>query len=343
MPATLAFFGKRKNISSNKFPAIDPLWFITILVLTLLIGLRFEVGGDWHSYIELFEKDQMKSLFYFGADPGYVLLNKISGFFGLGIYGVNFLAGFIFSIGLSIFCNNLPRPLLALTVSIPYLVIVVSMGYSRQALALGIAMIALVAISKQKNFWFIFLILTATTVHKSAFVLLPIVGLASSRSKLLILFWTSLLGLLAYFLFLAASFETLIRNYIESEYESQGAFIRLAMLVLPAAIYLLWPHRFNLPDKERKIWKIFALLSLGFFLILPYSGASTAIDRLALYLLPLQLVIFSYLPDIFGKRGGLNQILTGLVIFYYALVLFIWLNFATHSKYWLPYLNLILM
>ena len=37
-------------------------------------------------------------------------------------------------------------------------------------------------------------------------------------------------------------------------------------------------------------------------IILALTPFSSAIDRIALYMIPLQLVVFSYLPDIFGKK-----------------------------------------
>ena len=94
--------------------------------------------------------------FLIAGDPGYLFLNWISAKLNGGIAGANLLCGFIFSLGLSIFCRNLPRPFLALAVAMPYMVIVVSMGYSRQAVALGVTMIALVAISRQRIGWFVF-------------------------------------------------------------------------------------------------------------------------------------------------------------------------------------------
>ena len=58
---------------------------------------------------------------------------------------------------------------------------------------------------------------------------------------------------------------------------------------------------------------------------------------MALYLLPLQLVVFAHLPDVLGRRGGNNTGLTSLVLLLYGAVLFVWLNYATHAFAWLPY------
>ena len=62
-------------------------------------------------------------------------------------------------------------------------------------------------------------------------------------------------------------------------------------------------------------------------------------DRVALYMLPLQLVVFSHFPDLLGRKPGNQSLLVIAVIGYYALVYFVWLNYATHAHAWLPYRN----
>ena len=52
-----------------------------------------------------------KKIYFFSQDPGYQLINYFSASIGFGIYGVNVICAFIFSIGLTLFCRNLPRPL----------------------------------------------------------------------------------------------------------------------------------------------------------------------------------------------------------------------------------------
>ena len=58
---------------------------------------------------------------------------------------------------------------------------------------------------------------------------------------------------------------------------------------------------------------------------------------MALYLLPLQLFVFAHLPDVLGVYGRRNTTFLTIIIAYYALVLFVWLNFATNAPAWVPY------
>jgi hypothetical protein len=303
------------------------------------------VGGDWTNYIRQLQRLSVYDIsesFTMLGDPGYNLLSYASLALGWGVYGVNIFCGFIFSIGLATFCRSLPRPLLALAVAFPYMVIVVAMGYSRQGVALGISMLALVYLVREKKLKFTLLILLAATIHKSSFLLLPIAALASTKNRLLIFLAFGIIIGFVYYIFLSSAYEKLITNYIESQYSSQGAFIRLLMNAVPSALFLIWNHRFNLPDSDRALWKIFAYISLLLLALLFLTNASTALDRIGLYMLPIQLVVFAYLPEIFGDRGSINQWIVLGIIGYYSLVLFIWLTFSTHSALWLPYQNLLL-
>ena len=63
---------------------------------------------------------------------------------------------------------------------------------------------------------------------------------------------------------------------------------------------------------------------------------ATAIDRVALYLIPLQLFVFARLPRLARTVKGRTLLVLG-VVGYYSAVQFVWLNFATHAQYWLPY------
>ena len=79
-----------------------------------------------------------------------------------------------------------------------------------------------------------------------------------------------------------------------------------------------------------------------FLLLLINSDISIAVDRVALYMLPIQLVIFSHVPDMLNGKKITSQFLVLSVIFYYFCVLFVWLNFAIHAGDWIPYNNYIL-
>jgi hypothetical protein len=58
--------------------------------------------------------------------------------------------------------------------------------------------------------------------------------------------------------------------------------------------------------------------------LIVYQNAFTpALDRIALYLIPLQLAVFAHVPEVFGTRQGRNTLFTAVVLLYYAAVLFV--------------------
>ena len=77
--------------------------------------------------------------------------------------------------------------------------------------------------------------------------------------------------------------------------------------------------------------------ALAFVILLYISPSSTAVDRIALYWIPLQLFVWSRLPDALGRPGEANSGLVYAVVSYSTAVHFVWLSFAVHSVYWLPY------
>ena len=318
--------------------SLELSWLMVGILLALFVGLRHEVGGDWFNYesnyldmvgmpiSEVFER----------GDPGYNLLSLLSIEVGGGVYLVNLVSGALFSVGLAAFCRQQPRPWLALAVALPYMVVVVAMGYSRQGVALGLAMLGMAGLAKKSNLQFVLCVALAATFHKSAVLLVPLAVLATPRGRLWTGVWVGIMAGVLYYVLLADSVDGLVAGYIDAQYQSEGAAIRVAMNALPAVLILLLRKRIVWQPAERNLWLAMALLSLGSVVWLLMSPSSTAVDRMALYLLPLQLFVFSRLPDLMGRGRGLRNWVAAVVA-YYAAVLFVWLNFATHSDHWLPY------
>jgi len=331
---------------ANRPWALWQSWLIGI-ALTLFIGLRHEVGGDWFNYIPYLTRAEglgLQEVIAWG-DPGYNVLNWLFASYSWGIYGVNLVSAAIFSVGLVWFCRAQPRPWLALCLAIPYLVIVVAMGYSRQGVAIGLMMPGLIALERGRLRPFLLSMAAAATFHSTALVMLAFVvpavpgrSLAMRALRLLLLL---IVGGVLVQTFLAAKVEGFVGGYIEAEYQSEGAAIRVAMNLLPGVLLLLWPRQFALTAQQLRLWRAMAFTALGCavaLVLLPSN--STAVDRIALYVIPLQLVVGSRLPGsrLFGIHQ--SQLLLAVLAFSVA-VEFVWLNFATHASGWLPYANVL--
>lgn len=322
------------------------LWVAFVGALALMIGLRHAVGGDWGNYLrnlhvieaqsEAAGWDIVSLLSETRFDPSYMLINVISASIGWDIYGVNLFCGAVFCVGLGRFCLSLPRPWLALAVATPYLIIVVAMGYSRQGVAVGCEMLGLVALGRGSIIGFIIWVLFGASFHKTAVVLLPIVALAGARNRFWAFLWGAVAVSVGYFVFLQKDADSLVQNYVNAEYQSSGAAIRIVMNLVPAALVLIFRKRMQFPESQERMWYWLAIISFLLGGALTVSSASTAIDRIALYMLPLQLAAFSYLPNVMGRNEAARMAVLPVLI-YYAAVQFVWLNFADNAGMWVPY------
>jgi hypothetical protein len=327
--------------SNNKAPAKTSSFALGLFafLLVMVVGFRHEVGGDWSAYLQLLVTVVDQTWFegmMNGGDPAYGLLTWIAANFGGGIYLVNLVCGLVFVAGLMVFVRSSPQPWLAMCVAVPYLVIVVAMGYTRQGVAIGLAMFGLVALSQGRIYKFAAWLILAALFHKSALILLPL-AVFSGRKKWGSLLGVFLVGVLMFMLLIAELADFLLAGYINAEYASSGAGIRVAMNALPAALFLIFRNRFDLTPSQKSFWVWMSLCALSFIPLLAVSPSSTAVDRVALYWIPLQLFVWSRLPQAMGQRAGTQRQWLAVVLVYSFAVQFVWLFYAEHSVLWLPY------
>jgi hypothetical protein len=312
---------------------------IVAIAICLLIGLRDRVGGDWYAYVRIFKRIELAGFFgsIGSSDPGYILINWLSAQMGGGLWLADLLCAVIFTAGLISFCSRQPSPWLALVVAVPYLIIVVAMGYTRQATAIGLVMFGLSARGETTLLRMTFFVTMAATFHKTAIVVLPLFALARTTNRFMIALLSAATALLLYYLFVSSSVDLLMRNYVIEKYASQGAAIRIAMDVVAAIFFFVSRQRLRLSPAEDKLWRNFSLATLLLLMLLALTPSSTAIDRMALYVIPLQLLVLSRLPLAWGLRGAVSLPITAAVIGYSGLVEYIWLTQATNASTWIPY------
>ena len=312
------------------------------MVLTaVLIGSRLEVGGDWRSYQFMFAFVRYMSLeraIEYG-DPGYQALNWLVQQWDGEIWWVNTMSAAIFAWGLMRLCQNQPKPSLAVLVAVPYLIIVVAMGYTRQSIAIGILMAGLASLGRGGSvIRFAFYVAVAATFHRTAVLVLPLVIFAGDRNRFLNVLAGAAAFLLFFDLFLSDSTDQFVKAYIESRYASQGAWIRVTLNLVPAVLLLTKPGRFGFTPQEERVWRYIAISACVMPVILATTPSSTAVDRMALYLMPLQIVVLSRAYLLFAKpRFGVATIIA-----YSFMVQLVWLNFASHAKLWVPYKSFII-
>jgi hypothetical protein len=208
------------------------------------------------------------------------------------------------------------------------------MGYTRQAAALGLVMVGLASLLNSGSVLRLVLwVALGAMFHKSAIICLPLVAFTGDRRKIIDLALLASAALGLYALFVQDSVDRLFRNYIEARYSSSGATIRISMSLLPAIIFLCFRRRLGFDETEAKLWRNFSLVTIVAAVALVLSPSSTAVDRIALYLLPLQFIVLARIPGTLLTLNFGNL----LVATYTAAVLYTWLNYAANAQSWIPY------
>ena len=109
------------------------------------------------------------------------------------------------------------------------------------------------------------------------------------------------------------------------------------MNAIPACIFLIYKKRFKLNSNELNFWSWMSYGALAFILLLIISPSSTAVDRVALYWIPIQIYVGSRLPDALGSKTASRKFWVVTIIAYCAIVQMVWLVFGDTSYAWIPY------
>ncbi|WP_338560576.1 EpsG family protein [Acinetobacter sp. KS-LM10] len=332
-----AFFFKRT--AANKLTFI--LFIIFLIVFT---GLRFQIGGDWGNYLQIY--DYFKGLSFneslFITDPGYSFFNYLSQIIGFSdTIFVNFLCSIFFYISFIFFYKKIENYWISLLVSFPYLILVVSMGYTRQSVAISFFLIAMLYAIEKKLVNFLVFSLLAFIFHKSAIIILMFAPLfflpRTFNSNFVFLSYT-------FFSFLVMSSAVYISSvsgeniYTDQsgEVSSAGAIFRIIVHFLPLIFYIFYRSEIKriLLEKIRLFDYLSLLILYTLALAIPFS---TLADRFNLYLIVYDIFVFSYLFTILNVFN--RQVMLGFIIFFNTIMLIIWLNFGAWSHAWLPYQN----
>ncbi len=317
-------------------------WVIIGIYFSLIIGFRYEVGGDWMNYLAHYEHMQGMTLMdaLKKGDPGHKFINWLMYRWDLGVYGTNVIYGTMFAVGLVKFSRQQTYPWLTMVAAVPYLVTVVSMGYSRQGAAIGLFLMAIAYLQEGKFKTYVVVIIIAALFHKTAILLLPLGMFLYGKGMFLRISMIIPIAYGVWDLLLAEQQERLWKNYVEAEMHSTGAVIRVFMNLVPSLLLLIYRKEWQKSYNDYSFWfwiAIGSIVSVGLV-----DFATTAVDRIALYFIPIQLVVFARLPYLARKKIS-PSVMKVMIVLGYTAVLFVWLNFGRLSYAWLPYQNILWM
>ena len=328
------------------------LWKLIFFFLIIVVGFRKEVGGDWSIYqfnYNWLQDNNFSLLEYLKIRKKEYLFEIIffvSQKYNLTIYFVNFLCALISFIFLYPFLKYNHDRYLALLICFPILIVVGFMGFTRQGVACSIIFFSILQLFKKQYLKYFLCILIASFFHISALVFILFVFPFLKYSKniyFILIILIPLIFIIFYFQF--DKLEDLKDIYIgagrfKKYYENPvGAIYRVLLIVIPALIYLLFNKKMTNNLHERNIMLFFSIFVLITSIIL-FHNYVTLLDRFFYYFIFISVYVFTRLVYLINNYY-IIYFMKMSIILVYGLILFVWLVYANHSSFWIPYDNLL--
>ena len=169
---TVSNFTKYTSVSKKNLKILNLIVFFITIIFT---GFRYEIGADWNTYISLF--NQFKDLgfpsiaIFQSSDPFYITLNIFSDRLNFSIIQVNFLISIIYFSAFYYLIEDQNFKMIALLSSFLFIVLILNMGYTRQALASAFIILFYHCFINKKIFLSILFFIFSVLSHKTSLVI----------------------------------------------------------------------------------------------------------------------------------------------------------------------------
>jgi len=316
--------------------------YILIFYLTMMIGLRNEVGCDWPAYLEMFEKssDLFGDLdlgiygFLLQREVGFYEINNLFRSLDLEIWAVNILFTLIFLVGLTKIALTQSRPLLVISLCFPVLILNMTMSGIRQSVAIGLICFAYYYFLRKEVRWFVFYVILAALFHTSAIIFLAM-GFYIKRRGILPTLVILVVVLAMIFLIDIYTLQH-TKGYVGDEKSEAFGFISrgAVYLISPAIYFLFLRRRLDRNSQEMVLFDIVSILTILFFV----GGFVSSVigDRFQYYLIPVQVIILVRSLVCFQQK----QLTVFLYSAVYGAYFLIWTSLSSNFRdCYLPYNN----
>ena len=293
----------------------------------MIVGLRWEIGGDWHSYLLFFKWSKLISFYQVPEllfEPSYFLLNKYSPNFTT----MNLLCALISLalIAISARVIGVTSINLFLLLSFSIFPILLLCGYVRQGIAASFFCLAFTLLIFKKK-WFLPLILVffGLTFHNpikrvmmnSLAAYLPQVEMGDISGQEL----NKMPG----------------ENAGNISYNSKGVKFRILFTLALIAMAFVGAkfYKINLDPIYLRISTLYisySVLALVTLMILP--GLSAAVDRVHFYTYPFIFLLITKQFDTWSKSNAPKNPIEASLIAMSIVFLAIWILFSDYSKYY---------
>lgn len=213
--------------------------FICFLQMSLIIGLRQNVGADYESYQKIYEYLNNVFLYkysYYPVEKGYEFINILCGKLGIPYWGVNMIIAILTNIFIVLAIKQFNvNALLAVYLYISFFLFYHSMNQTRQGLAMAIGLYALAQLSNGRNIRFVILVILASLFHLSALLYLVLLLLSKIIiNKKIVFFYImgAIAALLGYNFIVSVLLYTKYGLYFGSYYDKQASVSTIFNLII---------------------------------------------------------------------------------------------------------------
>jgi hypothetical protein len=320
------------------------IWYLTLFLILIIIGTSYGLGVDYklynssfnllseYSFIEFIKRYYNDEIFFFF--PSWLL-----SLYSFDSSLVTFFTTFILLYGVNKLCLLFKSPYLTLTVSL-YLIIVIGINYPRQAAAIGIFCLILFELLNKlhpSKLRIISLFFIAINFHKSSIIILLIMllifflsnPLKNLKTKILFMLMSFLLCLIFSDYFISNTQTYLLNPHFNA---SEGSLIRLISYFVPFSLIMLFYKKLSQIEKIiflTSFIMVVLCIFLNFFI-------STFVDRITLYLMPIQIICIIKLYTLCNSDFSKNLFYL-LAVSYSFSFFYIWFVFSHHATYWHNY------
>ena len=310
-----------------------------LILLCIFIGFRHGVGGDFYSY-SLNLPNKLSIL----GDLNLLnhILSVISSLSNFDIYLYNFICSLLICFSLYKLSKLFEFKSQIFIISFPILIIIVAMGFTKQSASAAFLILSITYFIREKKFLSFFMMFIGSLFHIALipFFIIYLKVIINNFKKNIYLFLTLIFLLIVFVIIYYELFQNYIFAYLidDSKPTSQGALVRIFISLYTSLIYIYFRKQIINYNKNYYILDYFVFYSFLFFIILMFSNFATLVDRLNLYLVIFQVILYSVIVELNKKHFILIFFYIFLI---YGLILITWFLFANHSFAWIPYGNIL--
>jgi hypothetical protein len=350
------------NIKGISKELLNILYLLFFFYIVFFIGFRFEMGLDWYNYYKEFNErvylpkysfqDHEKLLSFLNfidlrnKEPLYILTLDISNYLNKNIIFFNLINSFIAISCIFYFASNTKNNWFAISLFTPF-IIFYGMDIVRQFTAFGIILVGILKLSEKKYFISLFLFITATMFHLASIIFISLYFyyiIVNNKLRNLSIMLCAIFFIIIFFFlleYIIMSYDNFIEysKNLDKNYQSLGMIARFTLSLIPFLIFIFFKKIF-LKSKFYCILNWFFYYHMLIIFLFFFENFSIVLDRLLVFALPFQILIYSHLINLYKKI--IKDKLVFFLSSFYLIFGLSWLFFSEDNfRVYIPYKNVL--